>query len=265
MGRTLRPTTGSRKESGYIVDSPDDEGVNAEPLLLLSQIVFRAQIQHQNPSIKKPGLTICINQASFVATDDDHVSDMEFGELAKSPTLHISGVSISRSPGASPNNLLSAKTTEASAFFGSETLGRGSNRNRSSSLNVPHNTVSLSSVVSPRSPGSKSLHACAISPPALSATVSGSISSYALNQAKRSSLTCSPRTVSQFMFPPPPPLADDLEAGAGGKEAEKPSTPATATLSSVLHIHDANLSSDDFHEALFLGKSPKSVKRRSGR
>jgi hypothetical protein len=39
-------------------------------------------------------------------------------------------------------------------------------------------------------------------------------------------------------------------------------TDGSNVLSSVLHVHDSYLSSDDFHEAMFLEKSPKSVKRR---
>lgn len=41
-----------------------------------------------------------------------------------------------------------------------------------------------------------------------------------------------------------------------------PKSPTDGALSSVLHVEESNLSSDDFHEALFLGKSPKPVKKK---
>lgn len=44
-----------------------------------------------------------------------------------------------------------------------------------------------------------------------------------------------------------------------------PKSPTDGALSSVLHVEESNLSSDDFHEALFLGKSPKSSKRKKSK
>ena len=49
---------------------------------------------------------------------------------------------------------------------------------------------------------------------------------------------------------------DDSGGGGGG---------GAAGLSSVLHVEENALSSDDFHEALFLAKSPKMYKRKRSR
>ncbi|XP_037076814.1 uncharacterized protein LOC119097985 [Pollicipes pollicipes] len=44
-----------------------------------------------------------------------------------------------------------------------------------------------------------------------------------------------------------------------------PVSPSEAQLSCVLHVEESTLSSDDFHEALFLEKSPKCRRKRSKR
>lgn len=190
---------------------------------------------------KKPGLTIKIENSSFIED-----SESELDALAKSPTFHISGVSISRSP-ASPGmrspqkgaNVGHSDSPIANQLSGcsSPSLVDISNRYRSSSLVVPPPSSLFS--MSPASPGSKSLHLCNFS------------------TSPRHHSRASPNT-SKFLFPPHPmepgnvnPDSDPAERGLGG-----------TSFSSVLHIHDSYLSSDDFHEALFLEKSPKAVKRK---
>ncbi|XP_037076812.1 ankyrin repeat and IBR domain-containing protein 1-like [Pollicipes pollicipes] len=69
---------------------------------------------------------------------------------------------------------------------------------------------------------------------------------------------------------PPPHL--QLRASKSASDAEKrrdvfqfPVSPSEAQLSCVLHVEESTLSSDDFHEALFLEKSPKCRRKRSKR
>ena len=100
------------------------------------------------------------------------------------------------------------------------------NRNRSSSLVVP--PVIRRKGSSGGSPGSKSLH---LSP-------------------LESSLHSSKSHVTLFTFPEP------------GNSAE---TSADSGLSSILHVHERYLSSEDFHEALFFERSPKSGQRKRTR
>ena len=111
---------------------------------------------------------------------------------------------------------------------------------RSSSLVVPPSTPQSGTRRSSHSPGSRSLH---LSPKHGSRENSG--------KGKRGS-SASPvisGCPEMFTFPPVPDSAAD-------------SAPISSRLSSVLHVHDSNLSSDDFHEALFFDRSPKSAKKR---
>ena len=110
---------------------------------------------------------------------------------------------------------------------------------RSSSLVVPPSTPQSESRRSQHSPGSKSLHLSPQRPPKEN-----------FGKGKRGS-SASPVTSTapeMFTFPP---ISDSGE-----------SAPMSSRLSSVLHVQDSNLSSDDFHEALFFDRSPKSAKKR---
>jgi hypothetical protein len=49
-------------------------------------------------------------------------------------------------------------------------------------------------------------------------------------------------------------------SGASGAD-----TSADSGLSSILHVHERYLSSEDFHEALFFERSPKSAQRKRSR
>lgn len=101
------------------------------------------------------------------------------------------------------------------------------NRNRSSSLVVP--PVIRRKGSAGGSPGSKSLH---LSPLEHKSTKSH---------------------VTLFTFPEP---------NNSGNSAE---TSADSGLSSILHVHERYLSSEDFHEALFFERSPKSGQRKRSR
>lgn len=68
------------------------------------------------------------------------------------------------------------------------------------------------------------------------------------------------------------PLQAELRLSKSASEYEKsrlvfqfPNSPVDGSLSSVLHVEESNLSSDDFHEALFLTKSPRSSKRKKSK
>jgi hypothetical protein len=153
---------------------------------------------------------------------NDDADEEEFAsELEKSPNFHISGVNISRSPGGSSvASSISPRTLN--------NLASQNNRNRSSSLIVPPVITRRSS--SGGSPGSKSLHLSPFNNSPASAST-----------ATTTWAAAAPNTL--FTFPEPYSEAATVDSG----------------LSSVLHVQENYLSSDDFHEALFfVEKSPKS-------
>src|SRR5262249_55717487 len=128
----------------------------------------RKQAKHS----KSPGLRIKIENSSFV---EDGLAEHDLDLLAKSPTLHISGISICRSPGAGAP---SPQMSPASPSF-VESLRRSghgdSSRCRSSSLIVPppqpitpiwSGHTPPNTALPPYSPGSRSLHLSRISSPA---------------------------------------------------------------------------------------------------
>lgn len=183
---------------------------------------------------RRPELTIKIHNSSFI--EDNVDDDTEFGPLtAKSPTLHISGVSISRSPGGksqaqiSPNFDLLKDYCCSSSVINSPAVvaaaaAAASSRNRSSSLVVPpyasvppgsSSVLLLSSSLTPpapRSPGSKSLqhHLSRSSSPTTACSVSSRLGkgkqqhSHQLPHQFFSSLAKQP--AQKFTFPPPPVL-----------------------------------------------------------
>ena len=234
---------------------------------------------------RHPGLTIRIQNSSMSEDPQADTSPVsseanEFvaalsKELARSPTLHISGIAISRSPGAVPLSPSTVTNTMPSYDV--------PNRNRSASLAVPslasHNVSSLrtgSSIkgaakscnASPRSPGSKFVYLSHVSSPVAPATTavttpSSSPHKGCLHQQQQ----------LLFTFPDVPggnpgDITKSDEAISLSRELiNKPcETSATHALSSVLHVQDSYLSSDDFHEALFLNKkSPNKISSRKRR
>lgn len=159
-------------------------------------------------------------------TDSSNEYESETG-IPKSPTLFISGVSISRTPEPKSSGMI---------------LISGGRQSRSSSLSVPVpitsstlniSSTSLNNIPEPFTPSlirsttpvtsRSSIHSPHVSPKK--------------ENAKSKSASEPEREREMFRFP-------------------KSST--DGALSSVLHIQESNLSSDDFHEALFLlERSPK--------
>jgi len=199
-------------------------------------------------------LRIRICKSPKLETDSSNEYESETG-IPKSPTLFISGVSISRTP--------EPMSPALAALAGRQS--------RSSSLTVPTTNVSVSPDPnhSPKSPllepgnsprGSRS---SSLAVPSANNMLSASTSS---TLSAGSSAPASPTSPSS----PKPP--QELHSPKGSKSASEPERekemfrfPKSSTdgnLSSVLLVQESNLSSDDFHEALFLEKSPKSSKRR---
>ena len=67
-------------------------------------------------------------------------------------------------------------------------------------------------------------------------------------------------TKSQTMFTFPDPSGGTVPGGNkdSGSGSGTGSGAADSCLSSILHVHERHLSTEDFHEALFFEKSPKS-------
>ncbi|KAJ4428786.1 hypothetical protein ANN_25779 [Periplaneta americana] len=188
-----------------------------------------------------------VNSGRQLETDSSNEYESETG-IPKSPTLFISGVSISRTP--EPRS--PAIVTTSSGVTTNSSVGRQS---RSSSLTVP-----------PPPP---------LAPP-LSTTILGS-SSMSLNTATTTVHSTSPEPqtpmmlsssspvnltsacvtmTSNSMVITPPPLPPLLPSPGSPISISSPRS--DGALSSVLHVQESNLSSDDFHEALFLlERSPK--------
>ena len=116
---------------------------------------------------------------------------------------------------------------------------------------VPPPTPQSGSRRSPHSPGSRSLHLSRVSSPYHPSRESSP--SYTAKGKRGSSASPNVSTCPEMFTFPPVPAPDT---------SESVSISARQTLSSVLHVQDSNLSSDDFHEALFFDRSPKSAKKR---
>lgn len=168
-------------------------------------------------------------------TDSSNEYESETG-LPKSPTLFISGVSISRTP-----------EPKSPALAGRQS--------RSSSL-----TASL-----PPPPLSPLLPSLSV------AHLKGSLNSLnslGLSFLRRKSQEPTSNTKAEFSSSSDSPLhkQKDNPKSKSASEPEReremfrfPKSSTDGALSSVLHIQESNLSSDDFHEALFLlERSPKS-------
>lgn len=163
-------------------------------------------------------------------TDSSNEYESETG-IPKSPTLFISGVSISRTPEPkSPGiSLVSAGRQSRSSSL-SVPLPL-----TSCSLNISSSSLNSNAPVLPPEPFTPSLVRSAT--PAVSPKSSPARAGANKENAKSKSASEPEREREMFRFP-------------------KSST--DGALSSVLHVQESNLSSDDFHEALFLlERSPK--------
>ncbi|KAB0801262.1 hypothetical protein PPYR_02047 [Photinus pyralis] len=190
-----------------------------------------ANAKHSNLRIKicKNSAAKC-NNVSALETDSSNEYESETG-IPKSPTLFISGVSISRTPEPKSPGL---------------SIVSNGRQSRSSSLSVP---VPLSSC---------SLN---ISSNSLNNSLPPSSSIYSNTTSSHDNVQNSPKhNPSQSSSPG---VEQTKSKSASEPEREKevfrfPKSSTDGALSSVLHVQESNLSSDDFHEALFLlERSPK--------
>lgn len=181
-------------------------------------------------------IKICKNEPKHaLETDSSNEYESETG-IPKSPTLFISGVSISRTP----------EPKTVSIVTGTQN-GRQS---RSSSLSVPVQISSSTTSLNNGNTETQPLNNTPTSSPSRSSTGCGNNGNNGgcgnnnnntnggkENNTKSKSASEPEREREMFRFP-------------------KSST--DGALSSVLHVQESNLSSDDFHEALFLlERSPK--------
>lgn len=177
------------------------------------------------------------NEKRPLETDSSNEYESETG-IPKSPTLFISGVSISRTP-----------EPKSPALTGRQS--------RSSSLTVPL----------PPPPTSPLLPSSLSSSIAHLQSSSNSLSALSLSLRRRSHEPIHRNNDANHSSNTSPNLQrhnDNLKSkSASEPERERemfrfPKSSTDGALSSVLHVQESNLSSDDFHEALFLlERSPK--------
>lgn len=205
-------------------------------------------------------------------TDSSNEYESETG-IPKSPTLFISGVSISRTP--EPRSPALAVANVAAS-------GSGGRQSRSSSLTVPPppplNAVSATSTLGSSSislnagllPGTSPepqriptpVSVTPPPPPLLPPPGSPAGSCHTRSGAPSPILTASNGNASNSNIPSGT-SAPTKSKSASEPERERemfrfPKSSTDGALSSVLHVQESNLSSDDFHEALFLlERSPK--------
>lgn len=167
-------------------------------------------------------------------TDSSNEYESETG-IPKSPTLFISGVSISRTPEPKSPGL---------------SIASNGRQSRSSSLSVPVPLSTCSLNISSNSlNGSEPPEP--LTPPLVQSTTPASSG----NVYRSPSHSPSGRSTGD--------KENSKSKSASEVEREKevfrfPKSSTDGALSSVLHVQESNLSSDDFHEALFLlERSPK--------
>lgn len=178
--------------------------------------------------------------ARQLETDSSNEYESETG-IPKSPTLFISGVSISRTP--EPKSPGAALVNAAA----------GGRQSRSSSLSVPVCTAGSNGG---GAQASTSVTAATAAPVTDTHTVTAS-------EPFTPSLVRSTTPASPRSSPHKEASAASKAKSASEPERERemfrfPKSSTDGALSSVLHVQESNLSSDDFHEALFLlERSPK--------
>lgn len=181
-------------------------------------------------------------------TDSSNEYESETG-IPKSPTLFISGVSISRTP----------EPKSPGAALVNAATGANGRQSRSSSLSVPVCTASGTTNQQQAQLSSSNVNLNNVN---CTVQVTSSITS-TTSEPYTPSLVRSTTPAS-----PKPSPQKDSSAASKAKSASEPEReremfrfPKSSTdgaLSSVLHVQESNLSSDDFHEALFLlERSPK--------
>ncbi|KAF0308204.1 Ankyrin repeat and IBR domain-containing protein 1 [Amphibalanus amphitrite] len=192
-------------------------------------------------------------QRPALETESSAECESETG-IPRSPTLYISGVSISRSPEAAAAAGPTRDCRSPSGALAAPTVTRG----RSLSL-VPE--PAGGEETSPPTPPPAPI----VSPLPVGG---GALSPSAAGRPSR----CSTLSLHLVRVVSPPPPQAELRASKSASDAEKrrdvfrfPVSPSEGQLSCVLHVQESTLSSDDFHEALFLEKSPKGRRKRSKR
>lgn len=182
-------------------------------------------------------------QIRQLETDSSNEYESETG-IPKSPTLFISGVSISRTP---------EPKSPGAALVNAASNGRQS---RSSSLSVP--TCTASGQPQNQNQLSTSNSNLNNNPSTVPSTTAPTSTSEPYTPSLvRSTTPASPKPSPQKE------AAANKAKSASEPERERemfrfPKSSTDGALSSVLHVQESNLSSDDFHEALFLlERSPK--------
>ncbi|XP_025831611.1 ankyrin repeat and IBR domain-containing protein 1-like isoform X3 [Agrilus planipennis] len=164
-------------------------------------------------------------------TDSSNEYESETG-IPRSPTLFISGVSISRTPEPKSPRLSMVSTIQQS---------------RSSSISAPLSSNTLNT-------SNNSLNN-------FNTDTSNSFRDVSHNATPPTSQHCSPKTNAKHSGTANKENTKSKSASEPEREREVFKFPKSSTdgaLSSVLHVQESNLSSDDFHEALFLfERSPK--------
>lgn len=241
----------------------DEASVNLDPIfqqepsfqLIVDEGTDKDESNSTEQSSSAPsnvkGLRIHISHSSKLENQSSNEYESETG-IPNSPTLYISGVSICRSPEPRSPKVQHRETRSPSLTLPlcctPEPRSRVEARLDTSPLPIYSRSRSSSLVV----PSSASLS------PRVSARPSGTclhLSSLSLQATRATS-----------------PFLGELRVSRSASEPEKgrlvfqfPKSPTDGALSSVLHVEESNLSSDDFHEALFLGKSPKPSKRKKSK
>jgi len=260
--------------------------------------------------IQKAGSNLRIRIKSPIKTDSSNEYETETG-IPKSPTLFISGVSISRTPEpCSPASIKDKKSPEHlrksgnfhSSYpvlnfvsvpegdpkifppkeFEDERFLVSGRQSRSSSLTVPKNATILENQ---RRKLNKSCGAIPIAKKKTSTPcrLSNNDLSPKDNEGVFNFGICNHKSASRHFFKTIPSSEnigletkendEKMEKSQSAAEPERerevfrfPKSSTDGSLSSVLHIQESNLSSDDFHEALFLlERSPKNGSKRRKR
>ena len=192
------------------------------------------------------------NSSGTLENQSSNEYESETG-IPNSPTLYISGVSISRSPeprspksqsldnkeNRSPSLTLSLSTTPEPRTKKNTSPLPIYTRSRSSSLIVPSSIVSGSPKPNPKK------------------------GPYSTDYLQLSSISLQAvRASSPFFLTEPRISRSASETEKGRSVFQFPKSPTDGVLSSILHVEESNLSSDDFHEALFLGKCKRKKSKR---
>ncbi|CAB3364276.1 Hypothetical predicted protein [Cloeon dipterum] len=234
-------------------DSSERRDESEEPLPPLPPKPKQDVFVHKTSTLR---IRIC--KSPKLETDSSNEYESETG-IPKSPTLFISGVSISRTP--------EPMSPALAALAGRQS--------RSSSLTVPTANISASPdpnhspkspLLEPNSPrGSRSSSLVVPSTNMLSSTSTlsaGSSAPASPTSPSSPKLAQSPNENSNSLLHSPKGSKSASEPEREKEMFRFPKSSTDGNLSSVLLVQESNLSSDDFHEALFLEKSPKSSKRR---